>query len=412
MIAKRLDLLVFAVLCLIFCINGEDGDRKTEDPTTTTPPDILEEEEVDLSDTIESLLALEDNRQAFRHATNLPIDLNNSVANSPILNQEPILNEEVIIDEDAAFIRENVAVAPPPYQPGELPRPRFVMLGQQGVGKSSLANTLLGFDNLASLTSKRLRKKLPFQIGHGLRSKTKMTTFSTGKWLGSGPNVTVVDTPGFKDTEDAEFVDELMNVLGDEVKEVDSFLIVYKYKDRFTRPFKRTLTMLTKMFGNIWSNVVLVVNFWSFRSVYDEERRSRGVTPEAYKRQLTEIFEKKFDLDFDLPLVFIDTHYNKSNLEEENAFMKESEKLWSVSLNRRPFQCLTRKDVQDNLKKEKKDLATLRRKCRSTKKYNKELETNIKAKDKQIEAQRFVMNNLRNGIEYLKEHCSEDKADG
>jgi hypothetical protein len=30
--------------------------------------------------------------------------------------------------------------------------------------------------------------------------------------------VTVVDTPGFKDTEDAEFIDEMMNVLGDEVR--------------------------------------------------------------------------------------------------------------------------------------------------------------------------------------------------
>ena len=37
------------------------------------------------------------------------------------------------------------------------------------------------------------------------------------RFLGTGPNVTVVDTPGFKDTEDAQFVDELMNVLGDEV---------------------------------------------------------------------------------------------------------------------------------------------------------------------------------------------------
>ena len=45
------------------------------------------------------------------------------------------------------------------------------------------------------------------------------------------------------------------------MKEVDSFLIVYKYKDRFTRPFKRTLTMITKMFGNFWTNVVLVVKF-------------------------------------------------------------------------------------------------------------------------------------------------------
>ena len=50
-----------------------------------------------------------------------------------------------------------------------------------------------------------------------------------------------------KDTDDAEFIDEIMNVLGDEVREVDSFLIVYKYKDRFTRPFKRTLTMITKV---------------------------------------------------------------------------------------------------------------------------------------------------------------------
>ena len=53
--------------------------------------------------------------------------------------------------------------------------------------------------------------------------------------------MTVVDTPGFKDTEDAEFIEEMMNVLGDEVKEVDSFVIVYKYKDRFTSPFARTL---------------------------------------------------------------------------------------------------------------------------------------------------------------------------
>ena len=36
----------------------------------------------------------------------------------------------------------------------------------------------------------------------------------------------------FKDTDDAEFIEEIMNVLGDEVREVDSFLIVYKYKDR------------------------------------------------------------------------------------------------------------------------------------------------------------------------------------
>ena len=44
----------------------------------------------------------------------------------------------------------------------DLPRPRFVVLGQQGVGKSSISNALLGFDNTAS--SKQERKQSPFKV--------------------------------------------------------------------------------------------------------------------------------------------------------------------------------------------------------------------------------------------------------
>ena len=83
-----------------------------------------------------------------------------------------------------------------------------------------------------------------------------------------------------------------MNVLGDEVKEVESFVIVYKYKDRFTSPFARTLRfasksyfvnlkilsflrVITKMFGNFWSNVVILVNFWSFNPLHVSDRRDR-----------------------------------------------------------------------------------------------------------------------------------------
>ena len=139
-----------------------------------------------------------------------------------------------------------------------------------------------------------------------------------------------------------------MNVLGDEVKEVESFVIVYKYKDRFTSPFARTLRVITKMFGNFWSNVVILVNFWSFNPLHvqvgkmqhhpnntntqrkpqiwlslrrkdlftkfspHQDRLDRRVTQKKYGRELTSIFESKFDLPKgSLPIVFIDSHYNR-----------------------------------------------------------------------------------------------------
>ena len=80
-----------------------------------------------------------------------------------------------------------------------------------------------------------------------------------------------------QDQRDTEFVEELMNVLGDEVKEIESFVIVYKYKDRFTSPFARTLRVITKMFGNFWSNVVILVNFWSFNPIHVEDRLNKRV---------------------------------------------------------------------------------------------------------------------------------------
>ena len=118
-----------------------------------------------------------------------------------------------------------------------------------------------------------------------------------------------------QDQRDTEFVEELMNVLGDEVKEIEnfnvykklcntdvpkqvkeieSFVIVYKYKDRFTSPFARTLRVITKMFGetlkhmfsdskydlnsgNFWTNVVILVNFWSFNPLHVEDRLNKRV---------------------------------------------------------------------------------------------------------------------------------------
>ena len=68
---------------------------------------------------------------------------------------------------------------------------------------------------MTSNTIKKLDKKVFRNVQYNLYILHTHCVYF--RFLGTGPNITVVDTPGFKDTEDAEFVDELMNVLGDEV---------------------------------------------------------------------------------------------------------------------------------------------------------------------------------------------------
>ena len=77
------------------------------------------------------------------------------------------------------------------------PSPRIVVLGGTGVGKSSLANVLLGRDKNydGSLYSNGC-----FQVSSRLEGGvTKETCADRGSWLGKedSQDFTVIDTPGF-----------------------------------------------------------------------------------------------------------------------------------------------------------------------------------------------------------------------
>ena len=144
--------------------------------------------------------------------------------------------------------------------------PRIVILGATGVGKSSLANTLLGRDKNHFGDS---FGGGCFQVGAGLDSITKETCADQGFWLGNNtaPMVTVIDTPGFGDrlVEEEKTIENLVTTLRDEIQHVHVFVIAFKQTDnRMTYSLRSMISLFEKMFGKkFWDNAILEATHWN-----------------------------------------------------------------------------------------------------------------------------------------------------
>jgi len=250
------------------------------------------------------------------------------------------------------------------------PSPRIVILGATGVGKSSLANVLVGRDK--NYNGRSFNNGC-FKVSTGLDSITKRTCADQGYWLGNttGQLFTVIDTPGFGDqlVEEEKTIENLVTTLRDQIKYVHVFIIAFKQTDnRMTNSLRSMISLFEKMFGNrFWENAILEATHWNHGEDAERIRMDSDppITQEFWTSEFNRILRKEYKLRRDLDSIFIDTFHHKTDPYENQVFQAETQKLLDYAATREPFEC---KDIEialteirelqneiDNLKQEEVD---------------------------------------------------------
>ena len=239
----------------------------------------------------------------------------------------------------------------------DLPVPRIVIVGQTGVGKSTLANVLLGLSPDCT--------NCTFPVCHGHDSCTKETKFAMGEWLGRGALFTIVDTPGFGDSnnDDNELIDEMIRVLNDVVESANAIILLFNgAEERFDSSLQQMIREMKALFSKaFWKNCIIGVSHWAYDANSIAMRNHTGKTEEHFLEDWNELLRSKFHIDVTLDGVFIDSWsqqpWNIEDQGQQEAFERETTKLWGFASGNDLFEFRTIEDVlreNDDLKEEVK----------------------------------------------------------
>merc|ERR1712223_490865 len=252
----------------------------------------------------------------------------------------------------------------------ELPNPKIVLVGPTGSGKSSLANALLGCDPSGPSGSSCVFTICPRTR---LDSCTKSVSFGTARWRDTGDPFTVVDTPGFGDSDDEmeALIEEMMDVLNNKIGEADVILLLLKgTSTRFSAGLQIMLKRMTAIFGSKWwDNVVIGASFWTYDEFSIQKRKGYPKYQHLcrdekwFEAEITGQIQSKFNVHRNFPFIFADSWsqttvppgFNKEDELQQQHWLEETDKLWDAAKQReQPFQFKTINDIlEENIRQKR-----------------------------------------------------------
>ena len=108
---------------------------------------------------------------------------------------------------------------------------------------------------------------------------------------------------------------------------------------------------------------MLGVSFWPYDAASIEKREHTGKTEEKFLQEWNKLLSERFSINITLPGAFIDSYakqpWNLDDNDQQTAFTRETNKLWSFSKGNDLFMFRTVEDVLKENQKLKDDIRCL-----------------------------------------------------
>jgi len=184
---------------------------------------------------------------------------------------------------------------------------KIVVLGNTGVGKSSLCNMLAGNQNAFKVGDEGTSQTQ-------LTSETQLTVYKEFKLMGKpdGIKLLLVDTQGLSDTGgDAKDMQHIKNMVERirELETIDLFLLCLDgMNPRFTAYVQSTISLFSDIFPDFLHHTVMVFNKWN---IPQQERKATLMT--NYRQLISRNFNHN-----NIPCFFIDSFFNLKMLRDND----------------------------------------------------------------------------------------------